>query len=506
MKKISSIALAAIACWGMSSCDPFTMPNPPAQVNPDANEVVFNADDLVLTSTVGGEINLGDAMAQQKPVELFTYTVKDFPATSQLKIVAEFAKDADFADVVEMPTTLTDDGKVTVSAFEFSNMLRNNFTKAPDAITLDVRFPAYAVNGNTSVRLGGPDKYYFTGAYIIKPVEPEVVIEDHYYLVGDFCGWDVAKAIEMNQLTPGNPYDNPDFTLALEIGETEMKDGKCTFLVLPESVYKAGNLVGAYGIQSPTVGAAETTGSLAVYPGTGVEMMSITTEGSYMVKINLQSMKVAVAVAPKFLWIPAGGQSTTNFDAMMRLTTTDYVNYGGSAVLKNSFWFTGQPNLRGIVYRPDGDGFTDPETGVYSGLMMMDNAGSAKMRVSMNALYYITANLATLEYVATPIPEIDLVGAFNNWKEKESLPLTPSADFKTWTITNVELPADEFKFCVSKSWALSYGRDDELSATISSHNAIIKQNGGNFKIETAGTYDITLSFANFPPVMILTKK
>ena len=39
MKKIASIALSALACFGFVACDEFTMPNPPAQSNPD--EAVF---------------------------------------------------------------------------------------------------------------------------------------------------------------------------------------------------------------------------------------------------------------------------------------------------------------------------------------------------------------------------------------------------------------------------------------------------------------------------------
>ena len=82
MKKIASIALSALACFGFVACDEFTMPNPPAQSNPD--EAVFADTDLKLTSVVDGTISLPRLSEENLPVDLFDYELTNVPSARWL--------------------------------------------------------------------------------------------------------------------------------------------------------------------------------------------------------------------------------------------------------------------------------------------------------------------------------------------------------------------------------------------------------------------------------------
>ena len=85
---------------GFAACDEYTLPNPPAQSNPE--EPVFDSADLVVTSDITGQISLPALNAERKPVTVFNYTVENFPASYNLEIVAEFSADDTFEKVAEV--------------------------------------------------------------------------------------------------------------------------------------------------------------------------------------------------------------------------------------------------------------------------------------------------------------------------------------------------------------------------------------------------------------------
>ena len=74
--------------------------------------------------------------------------------------------------------------------------------------------------------------------------------------------------------------------------------------------------------------------------------------------------------------------------------------------------------------------------------------------------------------------------------------MTPDRYWTKFTINNVALPAGEFKFCANHDWAISFGGALDN----------IVENGGNIKVEEAGTYDILLDFTTIPYSATLTRK
>lgn len=488
MNKYLIIALAA-AGMSLAACDEYTLPNPPAQSNPQ--EPVFSVDGLTVTNAVSGTIDLPALKEAGTPVKVLDYTIENFPESYTLQFVAQFSGDDTFNKTVDVNCAAAD-GEVTVSVAEVQTAFNTLVSKDLVARDLYVRYPLYAVSGSSRVRIGGPDVYFGEGVYNVKPVPQENQIETGYWLVGNFCNWDITKAIPFTQLVAGNPYDNPIFVCKIDVDAT-LADSPTGYQwkVVPQSSYAEGNLEGAFGA---VAGSSATAGNLL--PAGGEETAGeIRQEGPYMININMETRRYTVDPAFEYLWVPGMGSSTTDFSRIMRLTTNDFMNYEGTMRLYNRFWFTGQASVKGVNYRPDGDATTS-ESGVVSGKMMYDVTSTQMMRVPKGGLYYVKANVVTLEWSITPIPVISIIGQYNDWKTETALDLTANSQFTEWTIKGVSMPAGEFKFCVSHSWDLSYGGSVDN----------IVQNGGNLSVEEAGVYDITLKFNVFPNTCTITKK
>lgn len=494
MKKISLIVLSALACWGITSCEQYELPNPPAQSNPE--EAVFKSENLVLTSTVSGTISLPAHSADQTPVQLFTLSLTDFPVSSELRIVGEFSADESFAKCEELAVNVnSEDNTVTARAAEIQQVFNSVISKDLVAKDVYVRYSAYAVNGATSVRLGGPDYYYWQGVYNILPIPQENVIEPEYYLVGSFCNWDIKKGVKLKQLSEGNQYDNPDFYIKVDVSEADVNAGGYSWKVVPASGFANNSWEGAFGVADLSAGASSTTGNLLVNPEAETGAYTIDVEGSYMIKANMETRRFEVSLAFDYMWVPNYGASISDFTKMMRLTTTDYIHYEGTLRLSNSFWFTGQDNLRGIVYRPDGDTVIGDDNS-FSGNMLIDASSTARMKVPATGLYYVKADIANLTYTGAPVNEIELVGEFNGWDPTTAPALTPNSQKTVWTITHTFASAGEFKFCVDGGWAINYG----LIA------GAVTVGGGNLAVDEAGTYEITIRFDAFPANISVVKK
>lgn len=493
MKNYPVIALAVLAGLFFASCESYDLPNPPAQSNPD--EGVFNSASVSLSSVMGSNINLPALKEAQQPVELFEVKADTMPSPYTLRLVGEFSSTDAFEAANTLDLTMSvHDNKATLPVAEMQSMFNSLISKSPETRDAYLRVAAYAVNGSSEVRLGGPDTYYYSGVVNITPCAPENVIETAYYLVGSFCDWNVKNGMAFTQIEDGNPYDHPEFMVKIDVTAEQAAAGY-KWKVVPKSAFEAGTWAGAYGA---VAGESNLAGTLVAAPEAETEAAVISQEGPYIIKINLETLTYAIDQAFDYLWVPGYGSSTSNFDVIMRLTNTgDYIHYEGTMRLSNRFWLTGQPSIQGVAFRPDGD--QEDNDGVLSGKMIYDVTSTATMKVPTAGLYYIQANIIDLTWKATPIPVLNLVGAFNGWNEKEAPALTPDSKKSVWTITQEFAEAGEFKICVDNSWTLSYGTQD------GSFNSLW-QNAGNYKIEEPGTYQITAHFDVFPNYLEVVKK
>ena len=489
MNKISIIAFAAAAMLGLSACDEYTLPNPPAQSNPA--EPVFKAEGLTVTNMATSAVNLADLLAASEQPVLATAETVDFPSNSTLKLVLEISADETFEKLATVNTNIDTDGIVRASVYDFQAAINTAITRNLEPITIHTRYAAYAVNEQENVRIGGPDVYYAPGTMDVVPVLIGHEIAESYILVGNFCDWDPTKGITFTKVKEGNQYDEPEFMVKVEVSAEQAADG-FLWKIVPATAATTGSWEGAYGATPATDGA--TNGTLTATAEGADGAGAINAPGSYLINVNMYALTYTTGYAYDQLYINATGWYT-DAARMLLLTTKDYINYSGVARVNHSFAIFCQPSIsKGLGYGlAEGTTVEVGPEGNASGQMQLftDLTKVARFDIGGNGLYWMKANIVDLTWSAAPINVISIVGAFNEWNvEDANAAMTPDARMRNtiWTISNVEMPAGEFKFCVNHAWDISFGGAMDN----------IVENGGNLNLAEAGTYDITLDFTTRP--------
>ena len=505
MKKFALFCGIALSL-GFAACDD-ELPNPPAQEYPQPE--IFDAAGLTLSQGdygVTNPINLNEYAAEGELVPVMNITeLTDFPDTYTLQVPMEVGSDANFTKVARVNTTITDD-VVYVAPAELTNAIREVVTKSPAELTVNVRFPAYAVNGNATMELGGLDYYYATTEYKVLPYQTYVV-EDEYYLVGSFCNWDLNQGIRMSRLNPdGSVYDTPEFTVKFDVSAEQAADG-FLYKIVPASTVAAGNWDGALGFvpvyttDANGVEVAQMYGSLISAPEVQSEAGVISQEGPYLLSVNIEAMTYEVSFAIEYLWVPGVGGGTSNFNTIPRLFTNDYVNYQGCAHLNKQWWLTAQASANGLNYKL-AEGTEQTVSGyVTSGeLQAYSDASGTRMTIGDNGLYWMEVNLVTLRYSATHLSRISVVGNFNGWDAENAIDLTPNSKFEVWTGT-IELDGGEFKLNTNGEWNVDFGSNTSAVGTPNT----LDYKGANMQAP-AGKYEFKADFSTLPYTLTLTAK
>lgn len=493
MKKFALTAVAALALAAFTSCDEFTLPNPPAQSN--TPEAMFNADDLQVSNLLTGALNL--PAAEGNNIDLLKFTVENLPTDRKVKFLMQVSPSADFATVAEVVPITGEDNIVRVAPADVQEAYATTFTRNPATVEVYVRYAAYISNnaGTENARVGGPDKWYFSAEKAFTPMPHAYVIEDAYYMVGTFNNWQTTTALPLIQSEEGDPYDESLFYVPFQVSPEQATAGY-SFAVVPASSIAAGNLNGAFGASD-----AEQTysGRMAQVENARTQGVRVPDGGSYMLKLDVYTLDYTIDLAYEELYVNAQGYYT-DYNRMLRLFTNDYVNYDGVVRTSRSFRLACQPSNNGMFYGlPDG---VDPVT---TGLTTKgklqsysDYSSALGLPVPKNGLYYVRANIKDLDWSAVLLENISIVGAFNDWNVADAAAtMTPDRNKVVYTINNVTLAAgSDFKFCCNHSWEISFGGAMDH----------IVQNGGNLTAPEAGVYDVKLDFTTIPYSVTLTKK
>ncbi len=497
MKKIKFISAIALTMV-MASCDNFDLPNPPGQTNPEPDGYFANSG-LVLTK--GAEdINLVTLNEENKFANMATITeLIDFPEAYTLSIDMQVSGNENFSKYATVGTVIDGDA-VTVNPDFLNGAIQEVMTKQPGTYDVYTRFVAYAERGTTRMRLGGIDATYLPASYKVTTLNPEKVMEQSYYIVGDFCDWDVKKAIKMNN-TLGNVsvYDNPEFAIKLNVPADETLSWK----ILPASSYEAGSLDGALGCNPAEGGLSGKLISAAGKDNAGV----IELLGDVLVTINVELDSYTVGYALEVLYPFTSGNTSKPEDVML-LYTTDYINYGGVAMLNTLWYCSGQPNYQGdVLFRQAPDAFEDSEDGLTrTGSLTTSSDGTRLMTpVKGKNLYWLDVNLIQLTYNITALKTLSVIGSGNGWDLATAAELTPSADFKVWTASDVEI-GDEFKINANGAWAIGFSGTSIDDVTGKFVYQVNKQDGGdNLKCSAPGKYNVTVDFSSYPYIVTLSK-
>lgn len=458
-------------------CDKIEDPLGQPQTNPQLPIVDVTNVPVTVNTATAVSVDLNSDNNADIKVPLCTIdTPADFPEGFQAEVLwFEIGDDASFTKSTKVDAVTDADGNVTVGADILEAAMQEVFGKDPATVTAYVRIPAWAVKGSQAIRLGSEKTYWADFSTQITPLDlfGGHVIEDDYYLVGSFCDWDFSKAIKFSH-SDYNPYDDPVFTV-----KVEGVAGGFDWVVIPASTYAAGNWVdgpeSSYGVEVATEASGNlVTNNSAAYGTPGNVSNSFTTS----IKIDMEKLTYESAAVVMFTPGDANG-----WDASMSqtLSTADLATYKGAAHLKGNFKFMSADN---VYY------------GAGAGAGTLDTPGE-NITVDNEGLYWLSCNVTDLNYSATYIPQLYVVGdacaaGWGDFSDK-SVSLTPSADYLTWSCV-IELTDGPFKFRMDNFWAVSFGGSFDN----------ITFDGANLQSPGAGTYQITLDFSAAPYTCTLT--
>lgn len=479
MKKIALLSAVALG-WAFTACDDTDIIDIPQNPAP----VEFNVDDLTMAAAeqTASVVDLEALNNSFQKVTLADYTIANFPEDYDLNVVMQMSADESFTKVCEVPTSVQD-GKIIANPDDIQGEYQANISKSPKQRTVYVRYAAYAVKDQASVRLGNPDKYWGPYTLTIKPFPSNLVIEQNYYLLGTINGWSVANAIKLNH-SDNDVYDDPVFSILVNISDADAASG-WWWKIVPESTYATGNWVDgdntSFGVADN--GSEELEGMLVgrtADQDCGAGCLKVS--GPYMLTINLEEGTYSFQFAVENLWTPGNSNGWNQGNSQM-LYTTDHVNYMGYAYLNGDFKFTSQPDWNGINYGNGGDG-------------KLSTDGGAGNLAGGNGLYWLTVNLPALEWNAAQVTTIGLIGDAtpNGWGA--STALTPEQNGLIWKGTVTMNAGGEFKFRANDAWDINLGGAmDNLT-----------QGGANLGTPGAGTYDVTLDLSKLPYSCSFVKK
>lgn len=474
MKKIALMFVAALSL-GFVACEDESTAIP--QSNPQEATMTIEGLTVSYGADIAGETLDLAAAAEGLVNVIHTDTVANLPLNSELVYRMHIAASEDFANysVIEVNA----DG--TVAAAEWDNWFRANIGMAPTAKMNYVRFAAYVVKESSEVRLGGPEVYLAQKAINVTPIALDIKIEEAYYLLGDINGWDVKTAVKLNH-AGGDVYDNPVFTLALDIpAETTSWWWK----IIPQSTYETGDWVSADDASFGTAenGSPELSGVLVARTETeDCGAGCLTQGGQLLLTINMLERTYSFAEVIPSLYTP-GNSNGWSPDASQILNTNDYVTYTGFAYLNGDFKFTSAADWDHINF---GNGGSE-------GVLSTD-PGAGNLSSGAEGLFWCTVDVAALTYKLSHVQTLGLIGDFNGWSS--SVNLTPSADFLTWT--------GEATFTGEGSWKLRANDDwtDDWGGSVDG----LEYKGGNIADPGAGTFDVTVSLATFPYTVTFSAK
>lgn len=470
------------------SCDNYEEPNPPAQSNPQ--ESVLQTDQVLVTNTLGAEVvyDLSELNAAGTPIQVAAITCSELPETYNFVANVEISAN-NFATSAVVPSYI-EEGEtagtynVFVTADDLQGVYYANISKSPRSKQIAARINLMTQTGEQIAYIGGPQNYYGPYALNLTPFPSDVTIEDAYYLLGTINDWSVATAIPLNH-SEASPYDDPVFTLAVDISAAQANDG-WWWKVVPASTYVTGNWVDAQDASFGVADNGDSALSGMLVGRTATEDCGagcIKEAGQYLFSINMLEGTYSFTSAVPYLYTPGDANGWSQTSSQM-LYTNDYANYYGYAVLS--------PSGFKFCDAPDWDHTNYGDTGA-AGTLSTDG-GAGNLTVPEYGLYWCHVNTASLTYEVTLVSTIGVIGDATPGGWDTSTALTPSADFLTWT-GKVAFGNGEFKFRANNGWDINLGGNLQD----------LQQDGANLASPGEGTYNVTLNLGQLPYAATLTK-
>ena len=477
--------MAALAL-GFTACDDVQDVVSVPQTNPQ--ETIMSADGVTVApgeTLAGGSVNLQNLKDNEaKAAVLDLVTLENFPSKATAKVVMEISATDDFAAVQTVETVVTD-SVAYVAPADWQAAHLALYGKNPMERTSYVRYAIYAQEGTSLVRIGYDEEtmtplYYGASSVLVTPFNPEVWIEEAYYVV---VNGDKAAATAL-VCVGEDRFDTPKFkgTFTAAAGDN--------WQVYPQSAMDASAAV--YGPE------AEDAKTGALVEGTsGV----IAEAGDYVVSVNMEEMTYSVAAAIQTLYVGRNGGSVVPARKPLMVSTEDYVTYQGYIYPKDgAFRFFTAQSSKSNSYGMVADAVATVENKYHfsvdleypSSTPITLGLEEAGMKAAMPMWATLDANALTLKAYA--IETIGIIGdaTADGWNSDVDM---TTEDYVVWTATDVVLTDATIKFRANDGWDVNWGGSADN----------LQPNADNIPV-TAGTYDITLDFSKAPYTCTLTAK
>lgn len=125
------------------------------------------------------------------------------------------------------------------------------------------------------------------------------------------------------------------------------------------------------------------------------------------------------------------------------------------------------------------------QTGVDGNVYTLAENGGDNCSIS-NGSYFWTVDMINMTATATPITTVGIIGSFAGSGWGSDVEMTFDAATLTYQVEQAFAAGDEWKFRFNGDWAYNLGQSGDVLA----------HDGANIKIETEGTYVITLDMAH----------
>lgn len=475
MKKIALFCSAALLALSFSSCEENPGLGIP-QVNPQ--ETVMSAGGVTVDfgdALKGNTLNLNDYVDRQVPVITLALTEEEaaaIPEGADVKLVMELATKADYSDATQLPVV---DG--AVSCADWDGYFRSTLGKSPAAKDNYVRFAAYIEDANQSIRVGSPDTWFAAKQLTVTPIPLDITISEAYYLIGTANGWELDATALPFKHSDLNVYDDPVFTIAVEITEAQAAGGWWWKVASKEAIEAQNSGLPIAGPEKNGDEALE--GKLIDHDA---QAGCIKQAGSYILTINMMDMTYKFEKL-SYLYTPGNSNGWNQAASQMLSFNADKGYYEGYAHLNGEFKFTSAPDWNGTNY---GNAGADGK--------LSTDGGAGNLNAAQDGLYYCIVDVDNLTYSATLITSYGMIGDFNSWGAQTVM--TPSEDFLTWTGDVTFAEGNGWKFRGNDNWDINLGGDIDN----------LVWNGANITAPGAGTYTVTLDLSKLPYTCTYTKK
>lgn len=473
MKKFSIMLLSAMALAGFTACDDAPA-EPPMQSNPQ--EPVLVAGDITSTASSFFQnppqvIELQDYVDNSLIPALTLDNATNLPEGAEVKYYFEISPEADFSGTVKtLDIEFIDTNEGYIDATRWSDAQIELFGKNPEKVrTVYYRIPVYVTLDGTEYRYESTSYYVSSGKLDVRCIDTGFVIYPSYYLIGDFCDWDLATMPKLNH-SDADVYDDPVFSILVEV------PAGCYWKVANNLAFEQQSWDAAYYWGTADNGDENLVGKLVNPCQTG----RIPEAGKYLFTFNMESLDYTIVPfnRPEYLATPGNANGWSQ-------PTSQYLHYFES---DDAAFFYGVAVIDGIFKMTDGNSWDNDKTwGLGSGAGVLAQPGD-NITVDEKALYWVKADLVAMTYTLYKVNTLGVLGG-SDWENQQNL--TPNADFTVWE-GDVNLDG-EWKVRVNDDWDLNLG-GDLLDPSL---------NGSNFTV-APGAAHVTIDLTqNWPVITVV---